>query len=99
MTRHLTPEQASAAYDVLVEFAGEHRAENRRDAFIWHVSRGTDEYRFCGSLGYGGKFRNNGSRDNIPYVDCYRYDETPARLAAIKRTNAALAALFGESGA
>lgn len=52
------------------------------------------EYRFQGALGFGGKFRNNGNRENTPYVDCYREDETPARLAMIKRANARLDELF-----
>lgn len=52
------------------------------------------EYRFCGALGFGGKFRNNGNRENTPYVDCYQEHETPARLAMIEAANKRLAELF-----
>lgn len=48
------------------------------------------EYRFIGSLGFGGKFwRNNGRW----YVTAYREDLTPERQAVIDATNAALTAL------
>lgn len=57
----------------------------------WKVCR---EYRFCGALGYGGKFRNNGNNNNTPYVDCYPEDETPARLEMIGNANKQLAELF-----
>lgn len=53
------------------------------------------EYRFMGDLGFGGKFRNNGNRDNTPYVDCYPENETPERLKMIEAANKRLAELFG----
>ena len=98
MTRRLTPEQANAAYDVLVECAGADDKSWSRESFIWHISechRPASEYRFGGLLGYGGKLRNN--RCGI-YVDCYPEHETAERLATIERTNVRLAALFGEGG-
>ncbi len=52
------------------------------------------EWRFIGKLGFGGKFRNNGNRDNVPYVDCYPENETPERRAMIERANERLAELF-----
>ena len=55
------------------------------------------EYRFCGALGFGGKFRNNGNRNNTPHVDCYPEHETPERLAMIEAANRRLATLFSES--
>lgn len=53
-----------------------------------------DEYRLVSGLGYGGKFRNNGNKANVPYVDCYPEDETPVRLAMMERANKRLAYLF-----
>jgi|SRR6185437_11506671 len=55
------------------------------------------EYRFMGSIGSGGKFRNNGNNNNTPYVDCYRENETPDRLAMIAAANARLVALFKDA--
>ena len=89
--RALTAEQANAVWDVLVEHAG--ASEDGREGFIFHAGSGNlTEYRFIGSLGFGGKFwldRHDGSWR----VTCYREDETAARLAAIGVTNAALAGL------
>lgn len=45
------------------------------------------EYRFCGELGFGGKFRHRAERWS---VDCYRENENPARLEMIRWTNVAL---------
>lgn len=55
------------------------------------------EYRFMGSLGFGGKFRNNGNNNNVPYVDCYSEHETPERLKMIDAANARLAEIFPSS--
>ena len=54
------------------------------------------EWRFCGKLGFGGKFRVNNNRNGCPYIDCYQEDETPERRALIEITNAELAAAFEE---
>ena len=43
------------------------------------------EYRFCGSLGFGGKYWQERNK-----VTCYLEDETPERLEVIERTNQAL---------
>ena len=97
--RRITPEQAGAAYDILIEHAGAHNDDrgNARESFILAVSHpkiACDEYRFCGSLGFGGKFRNNGNRDGVPHVDCYREHETAERVATIEKVNALLRDLF-----
>ena len=42
-----------------------------------------NEYRFCGNLGFGGKFWFND--DGEMYVTCYPEDETPERLAMIEK--------------
>lgn len=98
--RKITAAQAKAAFQILVEHAGQRDNADDCLSFMHHVSlvsRPTDEYRFQGALGFGGKFRNNGNKNNIPYVDCYRENETPQRLAMIETTNAALRKLFGEA--
>ena len=96
----LSPSELAAAYDIL-EVECHARAE-ARDEFVENLSHmlagmrdrpgsGGVEYRFFGSLGAGGKFWVNNGR---VYVNAYREDETPARVAAIDRANARLAQLF-----
>ena len=95
--RKLTPEQAEAAYDVLVKHAGASSDLADKWAFVRNVVDDRFpcwEYRFCGSLGMGGKFRNNGNQNNTPHVDCYQESLTPEREAVIAATNSALAELF-----
>jgi hypothetical protein len=52
------------------------------------------EWRFCGALGFGGKFRRNNNHGGTPYVDCYPEDRTPKRAAMIAEANKRLEALF-----
>lgn len=91
----ITPQQADAAYSVLVQHAGANDVQHERHAFVRYVTSDAAcaEYRFRGTLGSGGKFRNNGNRD-APYVDCYREHETPERLETIRVVNSLLAELF-----
>lgn len=73
-------------YDVLVEKAG--APPVLKDDFLTaHIDRTFPcrEWRFAGSLGFGGKYR---SETNT--IDCYKEDETPERLNTIKETNKAL---------
>lgn len=63
-------------------------APHPRERYVCH------EYRFCGALGFGGKFRNNGNNNNTPYVDCYSENETPIRRQMMDRANVRLSALF-----
>lgn len=94
MRQHkITAAKADAIYQILVDECGAQDDKFAAYSFVHHVAKGTDEYRFIGSLGFGGKFRNN--QMPCPYVDCYREDETPARLKAIERANARLKVLFG----
>jgi len=83
-----TEEQASKIWDVLVEHCGAYDDNGLdRSRFIWCVAHGDDhcsEYRFCGILGFGGKFWVNQGRW---YVSCYREDETERRSAVISETN------------
>lgn len=95
--RQITPSQADAAYTILVQHAGARAHPFDRELFVYHVAKAkhpATEYRFMGHLGFGGKFRNNGNKNNVPHVDCYREDLTQEREAVIAATNAALAELF-----
>ena len=89
-----------AAYTVLVEECAAPDGDWDRPAFMASIEQtltsefhtGYVEYRFCGALGFGGKFRYD-PFDNRWYVDCYREDETPERLAMIEQANRRLADL------
>lgn len=102
--RQITKEQATAARQILVEECGL-RPDDGRCSFVMLVSanitrwaHACHEFRFMGELGFGGKFRNNGNHNDTPHVDCYREDETPARLKMIEAANKRLARLFGTPG-
>ena len=86
----LSPEQATQAYAALVAHAGARPNQDDIEGFVYELTRQhpTNEYRFGGALGFGGKFR-------FPRmsVDCYPEDETPARLGMIAACNEALAEL------
>jgi hypothetical protein len=94
--RQITEDQARAVLKILVEECGHAIFHPDRDeySFVYHVTRDCREFRFCGALGFGGKFRNNGNHDNTPYVDCYPEHETPDCLAMIEAANRRLDALF-----
>ena len=81
---------AHLIYDVLVRECN--ASEYWREDFVLSVSgeRGhpCTEYRFCGSLGFGGKFRTERWT-----VDYYQEDDSTKRTKIAKRTNEALAAL------
>lgn len=97
--RRISPMQAYAIQKIIADecgyVAGECddfrrsiTTEGKPDEKIVH------EFRFCGSLGFGGKFYNNGNNDNTPYVGCYPQDETQERKAKIARANERIAQLF-----
>ena len=76
----------NSIFDVLVKEAG--APEQLRDDFVYHHARcedRCDEFRFVGSLGWGGKYRSGTNS-----VSCYSEDETPSRRLVIEKTNAAL---------
>lgn len=77
-------------WDILVENVGANRSG--RDHFVWtfHQPKPPIEYRFIGSLGFGGKFWRY---DGKHYITCYPEDETPERLKAIECVNTLLACL------
>lgn len=93
MAAPMTSEQANAVYGILVELAGapDHPQSFLRADFILHQQTGsTDEYRFMGALGGGGKFWNCNGRW---YVSCYREDMTDMRQRMVDAANEALAEL------
>ena len=88
-------ESAERVYDVLVDKCG---APERQRAHFVHAQSSEDvvEWRFQGSLGFGGKFwRNSGSRPDGSwgecwYVNCYPEDRTTTRDVAAREANDAL---------
>lgn len=69
----MTVREANAIYDLLVRLAGASNRELHRTMFIDSVVlRGTNEYRFCGALGFGGKF----------YASNWRVSAYPEDVAA-----------------
>jgi hypothetical protein len=78
----------ASVWDVLVAECG--ARESERQDFMHHWPKCV-EYRFCGSLGFGGKVWSNNGR---VYVSCYQEDETPERRALVDQTNARLDALL-----
>ena len=82
----LTEAQARAVYAILKEECGALDSYDE-DSFIFEFTTDdtdgpTGEWRFCGNLGFGGKFYY----PNIT-VSCYNEDGSPARLAIIERAN------------
>lgn len=104
--RNITLEQAREVRHILEEECGL-TSVDRCDRLVTSIvvtdktpAQGIcTEYRFMGSLGFGGKFRNNGNHDNTPYVDCYQEDKNPTRLAMIARANKRLTELFAHATA
>ncbi len=93
----ITPEQADRAFTLLVAHAGARDDASDREAFVMHVSDPElpcEEYRFCGALGFGGKFRNNGNNGGVPYVDYYAESHTERRRIMAQETNFALREIF-----
>jgi hypothetical protein len=75
-------------YDVLVSDGAD---EDSRIAFrFWFFNPNQREWRFIGSLGFGGKFIKE--RDRY-FTTCYPEDVNAERVATIERLNKALAEL------
>ncbi len=64
-------------------------SKEERDNFLFAYSSGITEYRFCGKLGFGGKFR---CRREF-YVDYYQENKTKERDEMVAKANARLALL------
>lgn len=77
-------------WDILVEYAGASEKINDKDSFVYasiQIEHPYHEYRFCGNLGFGGKFwRTSGQF----YISCYPEDETVSSLETISKVNKTL---------
>jgi len=95
--RSVTHEQADAVYAILAEECGanDQAFHGERASFVRYMTdeESSKEYRFQGSLGFGGKCRIT-SNHPIPYVDFYPEDHSVARENMADRANARIAELF-----
>lgn len=86
----------SAIYDILVRVCGASGHAQDREAFLWAAYEWgpsmTFEWRFQGSLGFGGKVWLYNS--DVPYVNCYPEDSNPSREQSVKKANEELTELF-----
>lgn len=78
---------AGRIYDVLIEECGATAFHREQCVRYLTDEHGSHEFRFQGSLGFGGKVYYNGGR---LYVSCYPEDRTPERTAMIRSANARL---------
>jgi hypothetical protein len=79
----MTEERANKVYDILVRLGG--AVERDRDGFVYHHSRADDiceEWRFSGSLGYGGKYYSDYNR-----IDCYKENFNEKTKVVIDKIN------------
>lgn len=84
--------------EVLVPIAGAYDGPNDRDGFVsdhLNTEYPCTEFRFQGSLGFGGKFRMQS--DLSCAVECYPEDETPNRQKVIDEANQVLAQLTAKA--
>lgn len=84
---------ADLVWDILVEYCGASDRPFDREMFIRSQlkQKPPSEFRFCGRLGFGGKFWQNMGQ---LYVTCYPEDETKERKQMIEAANRALANLL-----
>lgn len=91
----LTTDQALAVEGILCRyFGGYFDGDTFRRYVAAPLKLGHHEWRFCGSLGFGGKFHFDGRR---AYVSCYPEDHTPERMDAIASANRELAQIVEAS--
>lgn len=86
----MTPQEIfNKAFDILVEHAGAVDGDWQRESFVrsYTTEPLTTEWRFQGTLGFGGKFWRNGGHY---YVTYYPEDRTAEREEAVKKVNALL---------
>ncbi len=96
MTKKYDKATLRAIYEILIRTCGAYDAADAFTQFIYAADRfaagWSFEYRFQGSLGFGGKvWLYNG---DYPYVNCYREDQTPERKKAIAQADQALRELI-----
>jgi len=95
----ISPEMAMKIWRILVDVCGAYEDEDGREeaGFLMATTAikrtGAREWRFCGKLGFGGKFWVNNSRW---YVNCYRENETAEKVNIMERANNLLALLLRE---
>lgn len=83
MAKKLDADKANKVYDLLVKHGG--ATELDRKSFIHSHCKDKyecTEWRFCGKLGFGGKYRSTWNG-----VTCYSEDETPERVKLIAFLN------------
>lgn len=101
-SRKLSKEIANEIYDILVEDCGapdrsielEKTYLVERGEFVREFSEKdnpTKEWRFCGRLGFGGKFWHNNDRF---YVSCYAEDRTEEREEMMNCANEKLEEVY-----
>lgn len=82
-------------YAILVSVCGATNRPGDADTFAHHMAAGPDdrgdEWRFGGTLGFGGKAKREGE---LFHVTCYVEDETPERLTTCKTADALLLDLY-----
>jgi hypothetical protein len=82
-------------WDILVEHAGASKSSDERESFLSSMTQieyPTSEYRFQGSLGFGGKLYR-GSLGELR-ISCYPEDRTAKRIDIISRVNTLLKSLL-----
>lgn len=80
----ITEEKANKVYDILVSLGS--AREDERGSFVYNQINGEcSEWRFCGNLGFGGKYRAYRNT-----VDCYKEDLTEERIIIIDKINSEL---------
>lgn len=84
------------AYDILVEFAGASKNHQDRLAFVSAFTHTesklrTSEWRFQGTIGFGGKFYYDGW--GPMRIDCYVEERSRANAKTIETVNKKLGAL------
>lgn len=89
MTKKYDKATLRAIYDILIRTCGAYDSADAYTQFIFAADQFSApysfEYRFQGSLGFGGKvWLYNG---DYPYVNCYREDETRERNKAMVQAN------------
>lgn len=92
-SKSISEKQANEIYDILYLICG--AREEERNSFIENQTAidFPNEWRFCGILGFGGKFwRNNGKI----YVSCYQEDLSDERQEIITAANICLGNLYNK---
>jgi len=84
----LSEKKAKAVYEILVKVCSAN--ENEEFDFIYHHTKsGCNEWRFIGSLGFGGKYWSGRNE-----ISCYPEDLTTERERIIKIANEMLSKIF-----